>query len=205
LQKGIAVFIALLLLLTFTIQFITDSLVGNSGNIFGYQLLTISWAQISGTGLMVLVGKYPIIMAVFYAGFLAPIFESILWLGLVQKPLYKKLSPYKAIAITAAVFSLSHFSLEKIPFTFTTGLLYGYLYYKTGRLIYPILCHSFNNLLATFLVYTSGDINAESAVTLLVVVVCFAVSLRYVLKYRVKEAELCASEGSKEAQGEVER
>jgi membrane protease YdiL (CAAX protease family) len=61
------------------------------------------------------------------------------------------------------------------------------LYYKTGKLIYPILCHSLNNLLATFLVYTPGDPDIESAVTLLVVVICFAASLRYVVRYRCKE------------------
>jgi membrane protease YdiL (CAAX protease family) len=117
----------------------------------------------------------------------------MVYLGLFQKQLSKKLSPYKAIVVAAVVFALLHFNLEKILITFTTGLLYGYLYYKTGKLIYPVLCHSLNNLLSTFLVYTPQDINVESVVTLLVVVVCFAVSLQYVLRYRVREAELCAA------------
>jgi membrane protease YdiL (CAAX protease family) len=200
LQKKTVMLVMVSLLLTFSIPFLMKSLIVNSGGIFGYQFLTISWAEISGTSLVIHAGKYPIINAVFDTVILAPIFESALWLGLFQKPLYKKLSPYKAIAITTAVFALSHWSLVKIPYAFTSGLLYGYLYYKTGRLIYPILCHSFNNLLATFLVYTSGEINAESAVTLLVIVACFVVSLRYVLRYRVKEAEPCVAEGSEVAQ-----
>jgi membrane protease YdiL (CAAX protease family) len=92
---------------------------------------------------------------------------------------------------------LLHWSLEKIPFAFVSGLLYGYLYYKTGKLIYPILAHSFNNLLGTFLTYTPHYMNLETAVTLFVAVACFVVSLRYVVRFCSK-AEAASTAGVNE-------
>jgi membrane protease YdiL (CAAX protease family) len=186
LLKNAKIFAACSLLLVFSLLCM-DWIIFD-GHIANYQLLKLRWLQVDSVGLTVSTGTYIRVGKALDAWGYAPIFESIMILGLLQKPLYQKVSSYKAILIAAAVFALLHWSLEKIPSTFTTGLLYGYLYYKTGKLIYPILCHSLNNLLATFLVYTPGDPDVESAVTLLVVVICFAASLRYVVRYRGKEA-----------------
>lgn len=194
LLKNAKVFAAFSLLLAFSI--LCMKMIIFDGKISYYQLLIFRWLQVDSVGLTANTGTYIKIGSAIDSWGYAPIFESMVYLGLFQKQLSKKLSPYKAIVVAAVVFALLHFNLEKILITFTTGLLYGYLYYKTGKLIYPILCHSLNNLLSTFLVYTPQDINVESVVTLLVVAVCFAVSLRYVLRYRVRECAAAEKESA---------
>jgi membrane protease YdiL (CAAX protease family) len=79
----------------------------------------------------------------------APLFEEWLCRGLVLRGLMSKMNPAKAICISAAFFAVLHMNpWQAIP-AFILGLLFGYVYYRTGSLKLTMLMHCVNNTLAT--------------------------------------------------------
>jgi len=88
------------------------------------------------------------VISAFVPVFLAPIVEEIVFRGLLQKQLLKKLTPWLAILITSTLFSLVHFEyIPRMLPAFLSGIFCGFIYYKTDKLILCILYHSFGNLL----------------------------------------------------------
>ena len=79
----------------------------------------------------------------------APLFEEWLCRGLVLRGLMNKMNPTGAICISAAFFAVLHMNpWQAIP-AFILGLLFGYVYYRTGSLKLTMLMHCVNNTLAT--------------------------------------------------------
>jgi uncharacterized protein len=85
---------------------------------------------------------------------IAPIIEEFLFRGTLQSYLKKNLGTKAAILLTAAAFSVFHFSHEQglgnlslIPSLFTFGCFLGFLYEKQGSLLAPIGLHMSFNLL----------------------------------------------------------
>ena len=79
----------------------------------------------------------------------APLFEEWLCRGLVLRGLMNKMSPGGAICISAAFFAILHMNpWQAIP-AFILGLLFGYVYYRTGSLKLTMLMHCVNNTMAT--------------------------------------------------------
>lgn len=88
---------------------------------------------------------YP--MLAFVSIVCAPIMEEITFRGVLCNRLDKVSFRWCAIIISAAAFGLWHRNLGQFVYTFAAGVLYGYLYLVTKRLIYPMLVHFVNNLL----------------------------------------------------------
>lgn len=79
---------------------------------------------------------------------MAPLFEEWLCRGLILRGLLKKTSPLTAIAVSALIFAVIHMNpWQAIP-AFCLGLLFGYVYYKTGSLKLTMLMHCANNTMA---------------------------------------------------------
>lgn len=79
----------------------------------------------------------------------APLFEEWLCRGLVLRGLMSKMNPAGAICISAAFFAILHMNpWQAIP-AFILGLLFGYVYYRTGSLKLTMLMHCVNNTMAT--------------------------------------------------------
>ena len=78
----------------------------------------------------------------------APLFEEWLCRGLVLRGLLHKTKPYLAIIASAAFFALIHGNLWQAIPAFGMGLLFGYVYYKTGSLKLTMLMHLTNNTMA---------------------------------------------------------
>lgn len=78
----------------------------------------------------------------------APFFEEWLCRGVVLRGLLKKVSPAVAIFISAAFFALIHMNLWQAVPAFIMGLVFGYVYYKTGSLKLTMLMHFVNNTMA---------------------------------------------------------
>ena len=92
----------------------------------------------------------------------APLFEEWLCRGLVLRGLLHKLNPFSAIAVSAAFFAILHMNpWQAIP-AFLLGLLFGYVYYKTGSLKLTMLMHCVNN---TFAALTTRIPSLEEAET----------------------------------------
>ena len=78
----------------------------------------------------------------------APLFEEWLCRGLILRGLLKKSSPATAITVSAAFFAVLHMNpWQAIP-AFCLGLLFGYVYYRTGSLKLTMLMHCVNNTVA---------------------------------------------------------
>ncbi|OJF91371.1 CPBP family intramembrane glutamic endopeptidase [Alkalibacterium sp. 20] len=81
---------------------------------------------------------------------LAPITEEFIFRGLILNKWAEKSSNTRALIISSLLFGVLHFGSFIIP-QFIGGLLYGIVYIKTKKLIYPILMHVINNLIAVSL------------------------------------------------------
>lgn len=78
----------------------------------------------------------------------APIFEEWLCRGLVLRGLLQKTRPGVAICVSAAFFAILHMNPWQALPAFILGLLFGYVYYKTGSLKLTMLMHCVNNTMA---------------------------------------------------------
>ena len=78
----------------------------------------------------------------------APLFEEWLCRGLVLRGLLRKMNPSSAIAVSAVFFAILHMNpWQAIP-AFCLGLLFGYVYYRTGSLKLTMTMHCANNTMA---------------------------------------------------------
>ena len=92
----------------------------------------------------------------------APLFEEWLCRGLVLRGMLQKLTPFNAIMVSAAFFAVLHLNpWQAIP-AFLLGLLFGYVYYKTGSLKLTMLMHCVNNTFAALMTRIPSLADAET-------------------------------------------
>ena len=93
----------------------------------------------------------PLWVSLLSVSIFAPLFEEWLCRGLVLRGLLQKMRPCSAILISAAFFAVLHMNpWQAIP-AFVLGVLFGYVYYKTGSLKLTMLMHCVNNTMAVVL------------------------------------------------------
>ena len=80
----------------------------------------------------------------------APLFEEWLCRGLVLRGLLQKTSPAVAFIVSAVFFAVIHGNLWQAVPAFGMGLLFAYVYYRTGSLKLTMLMHFSNNAMALF-------------------------------------------------------
>lgn len=81
----------------------------------------------------------------------APIFEEWLCRGVVLRGLLTRMHPASAIAVSAVFFAVLHMNPWQALPAFLLGLLFGYVYYRTGSLKLTMLMHCVNNTMALIL------------------------------------------------------
>ena len=80
---------------------------------------------------------------------MAPLVEELLFRGAIQGYMHRKgMKPLHAILIASAIFGIVHMNPIQIPFAFAIGLIFGWLYYRTGSLVPGIVGHFINNSIA---------------------------------------------------------
>ncbi len=80
-------------------------------------------------------------------GIIAPVVEEFIF----RKAIIDVVGRYNgflAVFLSAVCFSFSHGNLTQLFFTFFVGLIWGYLYYKTGQLRHTIMLHIILNVFA---------------------------------------------------------
>ena len=81
---------------------------------------------------------------------MAPLVEELLFRGAIQGHLLRKgMKPVYAILIASAVFGIVHMNPIQIPFAFAIGMIFGWLYYRTGSVVPGMIGHFINNSIAT--------------------------------------------------------
>lgn len=120
------------------------NLIPVTGPFFGplYEFFSEMMSQLSG--------DLPtmVIMAVI----MAPLFEEIVFRGIIQKGMINNgVAPKYAILISSIIFGLIHGNPWQFVGATLLGIVLGTVYYKTQSLLLPMLLHCFNNLLSTIL------------------------------------------------------
>ena len=80
---------------------------------------------------------------------MAPLVEELLFRGAIQGYMLRKgMKPLNAILIASAIFGIVHMNPVQIPFAFAIGMIFGWLYYRTGSVVPGIIGHFINNSIA---------------------------------------------------------
>jgi len=82
---------------------------------------------------------------------LPPVFEEALFRGLVLQALAATMSKRSAVVISALYFAAMHGQIERVPDTFLLGLLYGWVFVRTGSLLPSMLAHALHNGLGVWI------------------------------------------------------
>ena len=96
---------------------------------------------------------------------MAPLVEELLFRGAIQGHLLQRgIKPLPAILFSSAIFGLIHMNPIQIPFAFAIGLIFGWLYYRTGSLVPGIIGHFINNSIATLqmAMMTEEELNTKT-------------------------------------------
>ena len=92
----------------------------------------------------------------------APLFEEWLCRGVVLRGLLTTMRPASAIAVSAAFFAVLHMNPWQALPAFLLGVVFGYVYYKTGSLKLTMLMHFVNNTMALVMSRIPSQQDAET-------------------------------------------
>ncbi|GEM_PF-335579 len=93
---------------------------------------------------------------------LGPVAEELTFrVGMEGYFLRRGLSPQKAILLSAAVFGIVHVNPAQVLFAFCLGVVFGWLYYRTGSVLPTIIGHILNNCMAALIMVFSSDENLK--------------------------------------------
>lgn len=111
-----------------------------------------------------------LILSILVMGVIPGILEEIFFRGLVQAQFQKVMkNPHYAIFLTAFLFSLIHFQFYGFIPRLLLGLLFGYLFFWSKNIWYPVAAHITSNLIAIvgvhFFDWKIGDYDGESSVS----------------------------------------
>ena len=111
-----------------------------------------------------------LLMGVLVIGVLAGIGEEMFFRGLIQPKMHLYTgNGHAGVWVTALIFSAIHLQFYGFLPRLFLGGMFGYLYYYSGSLTYPILAHIANNSITVLLVYASNqgmiDFDMESTDT----------------------------------------
>jgi membrane protease YdiL (CAAX protease family) len=78
----------------------------------------------------------------------APIYEEIIFRGILLKGMANKINPNIALVISAIFFAIVHLNIPQGINAFFLGLIIGFIYLSTGSIYLSIFAHFVNNVLA---------------------------------------------------------
>ena len=71
--------------------------------------------------------------------------EELLFRGIVQNQLMRRMAPLSAILLSGAVFSMLHFQMDGFFPRWILGIVLGWAYWRTGNFWVPVVMHFLNN------------------------------------------------------------
>lgn len=99
-----------------------------------------------------------LLMGILVIGVLAGIGEEMFFRGLVQPKMHLYTgNGHAGVWVTALIFSAIHMQFYGFLPRLFLGGMFGYLYYYSGSLTYPILAHIANNSITVLMVYASSQ------------------------------------------------
>ncbi len=106
------------------------------------------------------------VMTLIAVGVIGPVFEEILFRGLVFGELRKIMRVRPAILVQAALFGIYHMNLIQGAYALLIGLLLGYVYYRCNSIIAPAIIHIVINSSSVIISYavTQGQLDRWNGV-----------------------------------------
>ena len=108
--------------------------------------------------LLVVLYILPIVILLIETCIIAPIFEEVLYRGILLKGLINKYNSKRAIVYSALIFGIAHLNIPQGINAFLLGLILGTVFYYTRSIYLCIIMHFVNNLLVNFVYYPSSEI-----------------------------------------------
>lgn len=102
---------------------------------------------------------------------IAPVFEELLFRGVILRGFLKNYSIAKSLIITSLLFGLLHFNLIQSITAVILGLALGWIFIKTGSLWMTIFLHSLNNGISVLLYQLTVKNNVSDSQLIYVVLV----------------------------------
>ena len=122
---------------------------------------------------------YQVLIALFLIIIIGPLFEEILFRGLIMNEFLKIMRPWAAIVLQAVFFGVVHFSLFQSSFALVVGVILGVIYFKTQSIKTVAVCHGVFNFTAFFSEIAK---DMQSAIIILIFgIVITAISLFYII------------------------
>ena len=119
------------------------------------------------------------LIALFSVIVVAPLFEELLFRGLVMGKLMKIMRPWAAITFQAIIFGTAHGVLFQSVFACAIGIVLGIVYYRTQSIKTAAVCHSVFNF-STILM--QEDLSVSGAVIFLIAgMLLSSLSLFYII------------------------
>ncbi|NKC12064.1 MAG: CPBP family intramembrane metalloprotease [Gammaproteobacteria bacterium] len=95
------------------------------------------------------------LVSVISVGLLAPIFEEIIFRGILLRGFLQHYGPRRGIILCALLFAGFHLTASQFPFAFVFGCFVGWLYWRTRSLWPCIVAHAGYNLIFFLVYYTA--------------------------------------------------
>lgn len=115
--------------------------------LYSTYVVSTTEAQAQTRALIAAVPKTPLNLTILFAtiAVLAAVVEELIFRGLLQTALMRRMRPAFAIALASTIFAASHLQPQAFPALAMLGAAFGYLRYKTGSMRVNILMHIINN------------------------------------------------------------
>ena len=122
--------------------------------------------------------------------------EEYFFRGVLQKNLKLLLkNPHIAILLSSLLFSAFHLQFYGFFPRFFLGVFFGYLFYWSGSLIYPVLAHALNNFLSLSVFYAASsgffgedfDVSVNSSPEIPLALIAFSIIIFIFLVIILKE------------------
>ena len=101
-------------------------------------------------------GWLALVLNLFTYALLPGIVEELVFRGWILGSL-RPFGERRALVLSALIFGLMHGNLTQLPFALLLGLLFGFLYLRTGRLWVGMVIHMLNNALSVVLDYINAN------------------------------------------------
>ncbi|QOR34326.1 CPBP family intramembrane metalloprotease [Clostridium sp. 'deep sea'] len=112
-----------------------------------YSLIAVNPEPQSASLLLNSLSNKLFVPAIILVGFIAPLYEELVFRGLIQRTISQYTSPLLGVIGSGFLFSISHFDLYQIPGLFVMSLCFSITYKRSKTLYTPIIAHMVNNVI----------------------------------------------------------
>lgn len=134
----------------------------------------------------------PIVILLIETCIIAPIFEEVLYRGILLKGLINKYNSKRAIVYSSLIFGIAHLNIPQGINAFLLGLILGTVFYYTRSIYLCMIMHFVNNLLVNFVYYPTTEMWTNilfislPLIGIIMMITCFRI---FNLKERCKQAK----------------